>query len=88
MAAKSDALFAELAAQAKEGDHEKALVTAEKSAHLGFYRDVIDATVVLQALPNDVDALASKLVCLIHLGTARSQPSRALIRHRSLRGCA
>lgn len=32
MAAKTDALFAELAAQAKEGDHDKALATAEKSA--------------------------------------------------------
>lgn len=34
MAAKTDALFAELAAQAKEGDHAKALATAEKSASL------------------------------------------------------
>lgn len=33
MAGKGDALFAELAAQAKEGDHEKALATADKSAH-------------------------------------------------------
>lgn len=32
MAAKSEVLFAELAAQAKEGDHEKALATAEKRA--------------------------------------------------------
>jgi hypothetical protein len=32
MAAKSDALFAELAAHAKEGEHERALAVAEARA--------------------------------------------------------